>query len=477
MNKRFNYLLLFAVLLFSLLQAGCAPGGSGSASYRLVLVSGGGQTGYMGRFLSQAIVVRVVDGKGNPRAGETLTVTLVSGGGRVEQNEITSDSSGQASVLWELGDEYRNRLRVTLQRSGVSDPPTLTVHAYSLYVYRAPDQLNDGWETAAIDGQTVDLPALLGVIDNIRGEFYENIHSILLVKAGKLVLEEYFPGFNSNDERIDFDRDTKHEVQSASKSFRSALIGIAIDAGFIRGVDEPLFSFYPEYGYLMTDTKSRITLEHVLTMSTGFEWHENDYPFSSSRNTLSQLYNLPSSQWSRFVLEQPMADEPGARWLYNTGSSLMLSDILTKVTGMRADYFADIYLFNKMESADQSDHWPPLATGLRPRDMAKFGYLFLNNGKWKETRIIPEEWIRISTQKHFQVNSNAGYGYLWWMRSFFVGPLVVESYYAAGNGGQYIFVLPSMDMVIVFTGGNFQSSLMTQVYDILEDFILPAFLQ
>jgi len=342
------------------------------------------------------------------------------------------------------------------------------------YVYRVPDQIEDGWETASLSSVGIDDNLINNVLELTRANTFENIHSILIVKQGKLVLEEYFPGYNSNERYINFSRSTKHEVQSASKSVRSALIGIAIDNGFIESVDEKLISFFPEYVYLNDEQKDKVTLKDVLTMSTGFEWHENDVPFTDPGNTLMAMYQKPSSVWSRCVLEQPVIYEPGTRWEYNTGSSLMLSDILTKVTGMRADIFSDLYLFNKMESGDIRDRWPPLGSGLLPRDMAKFGYIFLNNGYWKETQIVSESWIEESTQRYFGLGPTTYYGYLWWIKDFYTDSGKFEAFYASGNGGQYIFVFPALDVVVVFTGGNFNSQLMNQPLEMLENYIIPA---
>ncbi|MCP5050781.1 MAG: serine hydrolase [bacterium] len=467
-------LLILIVLIIPLFAIQC---NHSTVTFTLELVTGGNQVGDMGQVLARPVVIRVLDSQGTPKPGAVVTVTVTQGDGNLNQSGFSADASGQVTIWWELGSDYKNTLRVTLQVAEDYPhlPPTLTVTAVSLYVYRVPEEIPDGWETGAIDSNTVDLETIEGVLDNIRSGAYEKIHSVLMVKSGKLIFEEYFPGVDSNGNSIDYDRDTKHEVQSASKSVRSALIGIAIDHGFIESEDVDLFSFYPEYAYLNTGLKTNIKLDHVLTMSTGFEWHENDYPFTDSRNTLTQLYNLPNTQWSRFVLEQPIAEEPGTTWLYNTGASLMLNDILSKVTGMRADHFADQYLYNKMESANVADHWPPLASGLLPRDMAKLGWVFLNKGYWKDTRIVSESWIEKSTQKRFQVGNKTGYGFQWWMFPFTVNGEVVESFYASGNGGQYIFVFPSIDMVIVFTGGNFFSSTAGQVFGMLEEQILPAF--
>lgn len=473
MGKRLIVLVILVLTL--LLQFHCKS--VTTVSFRLILVSGDAQTGYIGHTLSQPVVIRIEDNQGNPQSGAVVSVTVTRGGGSVNNSTLTADSNGTVEILWQMGNDYSNSLRVTLQSGNQENlnPPSLIVNATSMYVYRQPEQIEDGWETGSLENLDVYLPNISEMIDLIRSEVYENIHSVLIVKSAKLLLEEYWSGYNSSGNKIDFDRGTKHEVQSASKSFRSALIGIAIDLGFIEDDNQTLFSFYPEYEYLNGDIKNRIRLKHVLTMSSGFQWHENDIPFSDPANNLSQMYDLPSSQWSRYVLERPMAVEPGTVWLYNTGASLMLSDILSKTTGMRADFFADRYLFNKMESRNVADYWPPLGTGLIPRDMAKLGQVFLKNGMWKETRIVSEDWVRVSTQKHFIVNSSTEYGYLWWRRSFTVAGETFFTFYAAGNGGQYIFVFPSLDMVVVFTGGNFNSSLMRQPYDLLQDFILPAF--
>jgi CubicO group peptidase (beta-lactamase class C family) len=473
MYKRISVLTVTVLLLLCQFQCKTVS----TVSFSLRIISGDAQTGYMGQLLPQPVVIRVEDSDGNPQPGAVVQVTVVLGGGTVGPSSLSADSSGNVSIQWELGSDYRNRLRVTLQAGGeqAGAPPTVEVNATSLYVYRTPEEIADGWDTDSLENLPVYLPNLVELIDRIRSENYVNIHSLLIVKSGKLVLEEYWSGFNSNGTRIEYDRNTKHEVQSASKSVRSALIGIAVDHGFIGDENERLFSFFPEYGHLNTEVKNRITLKHVLTMSSGFEWHENDYPFTDPRNDLSQMYDLPSSEWARYVLERPMAAEPGTVWLYNTGASLMLSDILTKVTGMRADYFADIYLYNKMESRNVADYWPPLASGLIPRDMAKLGQVYLNNGKWKDTRIVSEAWVRVSTQKYFSPGPGSDYGYLWWHRSFTLPSETFDSFYASGNGGQFIFVFPGLDMVVVFTGGNFNSSMMFQAYDMLEDFVLPAF--
>ena len=179
------------------------------------------------------------------------------------------------------------------------------------------------------------------------------------------------------------------------------------------------------------------------------------------------------------VLEQyysgrTMAADPGAEFLYNTGSSLLLNDLHSMIAGKRGDYWADEVLYDRIDSRPVADSWPPLATGLIPRDMAKIGQIMLDGGMWQDTRIVSADWVSASIEPYFQFDERRGYGYLWWLRTFQTTGGEVESFYASGNGGQFIFVFPALDMVIVFTGGNFGSPLMNRPLELLEDHFVPA---
>jgi CubicO group peptidase (beta-lactamase class C family) len=357
------------------------------------------------------------------------------------------------------------------------DSPTDTVGPY---VYTQPPETGDGWETASLEDTGVDVARLTSLVDAARGGTYDALHGVLIVHGGRLVFEEYFPGHRSSSGRdegawIEYDRNTKHECQSATKSFRSAALGIAIDQGFIESVDQPVLSFFPELAGLDTGQKSEITLRHLLSMSSGLEWPETQTPYPDTRNPLWQLYQRPRNAWARYIFERPMAAAPGTVWNYNTGLTLLIREVLHRATGTSAEDFTDTHLFLKMESRRQNGF--PYVDFVLPRDMAKLGYVFLNNGLWKDTRIVSEAWIEESIQNYFtapaQSPFDGGYGFLWWMKSLAVGSEIVHGFFAHGHGGQSIWVFEDLDLVVVFTAGYFGRS--EPVVEWLVSYVLAAF--
>ncbi len=342
-----------------------------------------------------------------------------------------------------------------------------------------PEQTLDGWQTASLSDVGIDPEPINRLVENIRDGRFENIHSVLIVQDGKLVFEEYFDGYawNYDDaefrgEVVEFDAATTHNLASVTKSFTSALIGIAIDRGFILGVDEKMFDFFPEYAYLDDEAKKRITLEHLLTMTSGLEWNEMAYPYSSARNDLVRLFQV--SDPIEYILAKPVANEPGTHWYYCGGGTNILGEIIRQSTGSRMDDFAAEYLFAPLGIMDYE--WDHInadmihASGnlkLRPRDMAKFGYLYLNGGVWQGERIISQEWVEASMQEWTD-----GYGYQWWLETYRSDGASVDSFFADGWGGQRIIVFPSLDMVLVFTGGNYVDP--HPLDDMITDFILPS---
>jgi CubicO group peptidase (beta-lactamase class C family) len=254
-------------------------------------------------------------------------------------------------------------------------------------------------------------------------------------------------------------------------------LGIAIDQGFIESVDQPVLSFFPELADLDVGERSRITLRHMLTMSSGLDWPETQTSYPNPQNPLWQLYQRPRNQWARFILERPMSAEPGTVWNYSSGLTFLVKEILDRTTGTSAEDFADSRLFLKMESRRQNGF--PYVDFVLPRDMAKLGWVFLNGGLWKGTRIVSEEWIEQSTQGYFTPPGRSpfddGYGFLWWVKSFTIGGTTLRGFFAHGHGGQSIWVFDDLDLVVVFTAGYFGRS--EPVGEWLEGYVLPAFFQ
>lgn len=349
---------------------------------------------------------------------------------------------------------------------------------------RAPEQTDDGWQTASLDEVGIDRAKIDQAVALIQDDTYQNVHAILIVKDGKLVFETYFSGYTWDyngdqyrGERVDFNRDTIHNLASVTKSFTSALIGIAIDKGFIQGVDERVCDFFPRYANLCDEGKKRITLEHLLTMTSGLEWNGMEVPLSDTHNDLIQLFLV--SDPIGYILAKPIVSEPGTNWYYSGGDTNLLGEVIREATGLRMDDFAAQHLFAPLGITEYKwDHINPdmiHASGnleLRPRDMAKLGYLYLNGGVWNGARVISEEWIETSTKKHASTPGGEGYGYQWWRKTYRSGGASVDAFYAAGWGGQRITVFPSRGMVMVFTGGNYVGQ--EPVDEIITRYILPA---
>jgi len=301
----------------------------------------------------------------------------------------------------------------------------------------------------------------------------EDIHSVVIVRKGYIVAEQYYSRY--------FDKDTEHKLASCTKSFTSALVGIAISEGYILGTDVKMLDYFQDYEIEnMSPQKQNITLEHMLTMSAGLDWNELDYLYTDPLNTNYQWKR--SDDWIQFVLDRPMEYSPGEVNDYNSGLSELLAAIIQKATGIRADSFALEKIFIPLGIDDY--YWPTNPQGyarggggvrLIPRNMAKFGYLHIMNGQWEDEQIIPEEWIIESRKKHIISQHIPGfyYGYQFW---------ISESglmYTALGYGGQWIMIIPEYDLVAVFTNhfveGD-QDQWITPIR-LLNDYVLPSIIE
>jgi len=309
------------------------------------------------------------------------------------------------------------------------------------------------WATSSPEEQGLDgerLDALAARIET--GDDMRDLHSLLIARHGRLVFERYFAGH---------DRDRLHMLQSVSKSVTSALIGIAIGRGDIESVDERVLDFFEDHtGIENLDARKRaMRVEDLLTMRSGTDYHE-----SGADSPHSQL-NALDRGWDRFVLSRPMLREPGTHFQYDSGGVILLSSLLKARTGKHADAYAAEHLFGPL--GIERSRWSRNAEGhphtggglhLRPRDMARFGQLYLQGGVWEGQQIVPAEWVETSTRQHVdfggEKGGTVGYGYLWWMMPPDPEGRRREPIYAAfGFRAQYIFVVPEHDMLVVFTAG------------------------
>jgi len=293
-----------------------------------------------------------------------------------------------------------------------------------------------GWRTASPESQGMDSKLLVKMLDTI-GEKHIAIHSVLVICNGYIVLDAYSYPYDSDD---------THNIHSCTKSVSSALVGIVMDKGYIKDVNQPVLDFFPKRVAKNLDAdKKAMTLENLLTMTTGLECRDSAL---YNWRGLRQLRNSPD--WVQFMIDLPMAEVPGTRFEYCNGASFLLSAILQEQTGMNALSFAKENLFVPLSISDV--RWPSNPQGItvgysdlfmRPHDMAKIGYLYLNDGLWDGKRIISSQWIKASTRKHIAATSTPGYGYQWWI----VSPGI---YTALGHKGQFIIVVPEKNMVAVF---------------------------
>lgn len=300
-----------------------------------------------------------------------------------------------------------------------------------------------GWRTSSPEMQGMDSDRLSDALEYIRKKELA-VHSLLVVRHGYMVLDAYFFPYSSG---------IPHDVASVTKSVTSSLIGLAVDKGYIRDLGMPVLEFFP--GVTPANSgpaKERVAIGNLLTMTSGL-----DCGAPPREETLVAM--RASADWAQFALNLPMADEPGTRFTYCSPNTHLLSAILTRTTGLSAREFAIRFLFGPLGIRDP--FWPSDPQGItrgwgdlrmHPRDMARFGYLFLNRGEWENRRILSHDWVRRSTRRQVSVpGGEADYGYGWWVfsRDF---PGLCE---ARGRGGQYISVWPEKDIVVVMTGGHY----------------------
>lgn len=306
-----------------------------------------------------------------------------------------------------------------------------------------------------------------------EGEEFPDLHSLLIVRDGYLVMEEYFHGYDADD---------LHMQQSVTKSFTSAAMGIAIEQEKIKGVDELVLDFFPDLAGIenVDDRKRAMTIEDLLTMRSGTDYHERGP--GSPHFQLNELLR----GWTEFILSRPMINEPGTHFQYDSGGVILMSSIIKARTGRHADAFMEEHLFKPLGIRESrwfrnAEGHPHTGGGLRllPRDMAKFGLLYLRKGKWEDKQVVPEKWVETSTKKQVEFDPDArpfaGYGYLWWMlQPDPDGEGKQDIYAACGFRAQYIFVIPEHDMVVVVTGGTRNGTDQGKPVEFLYSHILPA---
>ena len=364
-----------------------------------------------------------------------------------------------------------------------------------LYTYHQPENINDGFIAGTLVDADIDPYLITVAADKILAKEFKEVHSMLIFRNSRLVFEEYFRGHIYKwdapyhlGEDVEWDKSLVHDIKSATKSITSTCIGIAIGNGFIDSVNQSIFDYLPEYQKFNTDGKDKITIEHLLTMTSGLEWDEWNSPLSSTDNDIIGL-------WVNYkdpivgILGKPLNKTPGTSFTYSGGNMIVLGEIIKNATKMKIDEFSKKFLFDPLGiehpnwslQYDNGTIESASSLEITPRDMLKIGVTFLNRGIWKGKRIVSEKWVEKSSEVYRgnkwinvpgEPSGFLGYSYSWWTKTYSKKGMKVHMFSASGWGGQHIMVLPELDTVVVFTGSNYLTY--RPPFKILEKYILPA---
>ncbi len=342
------------------------------------------------------------------------------------------------------------------------------------------------WPSSAPRAVGLD-PTILARLDaDIASGKYGYVDSMLVIRHGKVAYERTYkhdyaniyrqeartPGpLNAHDPSSPYNyfnpwwhpyyrRGDLHTMQSVTKSVTSVVIGIAAARREFPSLDTPVLTFF-DAGKIanIDDRKRRITLRHVLTMTTGLDWNE-DLPYADPKNAASLME--ASFDWVKFTIDRPMSEEPGTKFQYSSGATQLLSHVFRSATGQDIEEYAIQHLFAPLGITRH--FWKRSPTGLvdtegglylAPRDLAKIAYLYLKKGVWEGKQIVPSEWVDASIAPSVTVPARGAgvkYGYKWWLYEYGTDSRI--AFGGSGFGGQRPIVLPELDLVMVFTGWN-----------------------
>ena len=355
------------------------------------------------------------------------------------------------------------------------------------YSYLKPIELSDSIQTDDLSQVGMDKVRIENLTKQILADSFPNIHSLLILRDGKLVYENYFAGkdeiLGERKGYLEHKIDDLHDCRSISKTVTSACIGVAVRKGLIKSIDTPIFRYFTKYQDKFDEEKKKITIRHLLTMTSGLKWNE-DISYRDPRNT--ELRMDISSDPISFILGRPIVSTPGTLWNYNGGNTQLLSEIVKLVSGSPLDEFAEKELFTplgikKYEWLSVGQNIPAAASGLRlrSRDLLKLGMLYINKGNHKNIEILSEDWISQSLKSSIvrpsSKDNKSGYGYQFWTSVETINGREIEIREAKGNGGQRVFICRSLNLVVVITAGNYNNwDIKNDSKAVLLNYIIPA---
>src|SRR6516164_1442871 len=332
------------------------------------------------------------------------------------------------------------------------------------YSYRKPDAADDGWPTTSLDDVGLDARHIYSLVEHIlNANLQDNpvdIHSLLIARHGKLVLEEYFYGYA---------REQTHETRSASKTYGPVLAGIARDRGFRLGPETPIHPLFPQYKPFANwdDRKSDLTLRDLMTMTSGLACDDNDDASPGQEDHMQEQRTQPD--WYKYTLDLPLARDPGGdKAIYCSAGMNLVGGSVRMATGIWLPEFFEESVARPLQFHIYHLNLTPTGEAymgggfsIRPRDEIKLGQLYLSGGLWNGRRVVSSAWVKESTSPHsnftpmMAIDLNHQYGYGWHINPLRTPYHIYRSFAAGGNGGQIVLVIPELDMVIAFNGGSY----------------------
>lgn len=402
---------------------------------------------------------------------------------------VLTDPKRKGWALNARFDEETDQLRVDWQ--GIAVFPFTRRdrnHALGYYVttpadtqktYRVPVPVDDGWTTAALGDVGMQVAPMTGLLQHVQTiatpePGHPQVHALLVARHGKLVFESYFHGYS---------REQAHDTRSFGKSFASLLVGMAIDHGAKLSAQTPVLPLFPEYQKLdhVDKAKRAITVGNLMSMSSGLACDDDSGNSPGAEDKMQGQQD--DRDWYRYTLNLPMVQAPGTdKAVYCSAGINLLGGVVRNATGRPLTELFRDWIAGPMQMRGYHLNLMPddnayLAGGLhlRPRDMLKLGQLYLDGGVWHGQRMVDSKWIDASVARHTTFGPNHDYGYAWHLHTFRVQNHDYRAYAAEGNGGQFVIVVPELDLAVAITAGSYgEFSTWYQLQDLVTDYIIPA---
>ena len=402
-------------------------------------------------------------------------------------NEFTAELKGKDTLIVKYHYQGGNIIPFTLLKSNSEDDNQIMQQLITSknleYNYTVPPKEVDGWKTGNLVSVAIDTSIIYDLINYIKLGKYNDIHSLLIVKDGKIVLDEYFASKGKySGEKVNYIfRNRPHHLASVTKPVTSILMGIALKEGYISSIENPVSQYFPEYDSLFVGGKEDIQIKHLLTMSAGLDWNQFSYTFQDSRNDAGNMYRC--NNVVEYYFRKPLLQQPGLRLNYSNAAATTCGALIENASGYNIVEFSNQFLFEPLNIS--SHYWGKYPDGtydtdgrlaLKARDVAKIGQLVLNNGKWNKNEIVTADWIAESTKKYLSRTKDIDYGFYWQQTTVGYKNEKIRTILGWGDGGQFLFIFPEINTIIVSNAGNYGKGEDSVIFEMLEEYILPSIL-